>query len=70
MASQRCTSNKIGMKHQCPSFGLNLYTVTFDTIDLPRCQKNKCPLLIIVILATITHISALHIFEKDGIKTV
>ena len=70
VAPERRAAQQVGMEQQRPAFGLVGLPVVFVADDLPRGQEDERALLVVVIVASVAQVAALHLLEKYGIKAV
>src|SRR5690348_9231996 len=69
MLTQRSAMYQISMKYKPMPFWLIYFTVTVYPCNLTGRHKNERPLLVVVSISAINHISTLHIFKENGIET-
>ena len=55
------------MEEERPAFGLAQLPVVLRAEDLSGCETDERSFLIVVGLAAVDHVAALHVFEEDGI---
>ena len=68
VAGQRRAADEVGVEDQRPPLGLELFAVVLHADDLSRCQTDERPLLIVVVVAAVEQVAALHLLEKDGVE--
>ena len=67
VAPQLRTAQQIGVEEERPAFGLAQLPVVLRAEDLSGCETDERSFLIVVGLAAVDHVAALHVFEEDGI---
>jgi hypothetical protein len=55
------------VEEERPAFGLAQLPVVLRAEDLSGCETDERSFLIVVGLAAVDHVAALHVFEEDGI---
>ena len=68
-APERRSADQIGMEDERPSLGLEQFAVVLHAGHLPGRDADDGALLVVVILAAVDHIAALHVLEEQGIET-
>lgn len=66
--AERCAAYHVGVETQRPAFGLEYFTVVFDSDYLSGCYAHHCSFLIVVGLTAIYYVAAFHLFQENCVK--